>query len=652
MSRFVTRRSRVAVGATLVALCASMGVPFGAPAAGADDAPAPGTAPLEIRSIDATGDNTLVDVVYTGSGDASKAKVTIDGRDESVTSATSLKDAGVSSDAVLVFDNSVTAGNAATQIAKDKIGALQPENGPFSQLGVVMVGGSAAVIAKPKTNTAAVSDSIKDITATGGAALWDGVALAVQTFKGFPKNQHHLILVAASPDAGSASTLPDVAAALQELGVTVHIITLAGSSADVGSLAELADRQGGTLQSATPDTLDGAYGSVVSRVGHQLRLTVASKGTGEQRNALSMEIGDESAAASFRPGSATVGTQNLVPIVDPSGFLDGIFANAFVKYLIIILGMGAAGLAFYAVISLLFNRQSELADHLRHYDDTIVELDPDSDEIHQSLATSDILKRAVEMTGNLAQQRGFLDKVEKMLERADLPLRPAEAIFFYIAVVIASVLLSLVVVGNIFFAAAAIILAFILPGFAVDFMAKRRKKKFVRVLPDMLQLMSGTLRAGYSIGQAIEAVSQEVSEPMGKELRRVVTEARLGRHLEEALEAVGERMDSEDFAWAVMAIRIQREVGGNLAELLMTVADTMTQRERLRRDVSSLTAEGRISALVLGCLPPGLGAVMMAMNPDYIARLFEGEGLFLLGAGLVSMFIGFVWMKKCITIEI
>ena len=91
---------------------------------------------------------------------------------------------------------------------------------------------------------------------------------------------------------------------------------------------------------------------------------------------------------------------------------------------------------------------------------------------------------------------------------------------------------------------------------------------------------------------------------MGKELRRVVTEARLGRPMEEALEAVGERMDSEDFAWAVMAIRIQREVGGNLAELLMTVADTMTHASGLAATYSSLTAEGRISALVLGCPVP------------------------------------------------
>ena len=91
---------------------------------------------------------------------------------------------------------------------------------------------------------------------------------------------------------------------------------------------------------------------------------------------------------------------------------------------------------------------------------------------------------------------------------------------------------------------------------------------------------------------------------MGQELRRVVTEARLGRPLEEALDGVAERMDSPDFSWTVMAIRIQREVGGNLSELLLTVADTMTQRERLRRDVAALTAEGRISAIVLG-LPAG-----------------------------------------------
>ena len=140
---------------------------------------------------------------------------------------------------------------------------------------------------------------------------------------------------------------------------------------------------------------------------------------------------------------------------------------------------------------------------------------------------------------------------------------------------------------------------------------------------------------------------------MGRELRRVMTEARLGRELEDALEASAERVQSNDFEWAIMAIRIQREVGGNLSELLMTVADTMIDRERLRRDVSTLTAEGKMSAIILGLMPIGLGGAMYSMNPKYMGALFSnglGKGIF--AAGIVSALIGFAWMKKCITIEV
>jgi tight adherence protein B len=112
-------------------------------------------------------------------------------------------------------------------------------------------------------------------------------------------------------------------------------------------------------------------------------------------------------------------------------------------------------------------------------------------------------------------------------------------------------------------------------------------------------------------------------------------------------------MESADFNWAVMAIRIQREVGGNLAELLMTVAETMTERERLRRDVNALTAEGRISAIVLGLLPFGIGLFILGANPGYLDPLFDDTfGNILLGVAVVLMAVGFYWMKKTIEIEI
>ncbi|CAN5778075.1 hypothetical protein BH23ACT2_BH23ACT2_17330 [soil metagenome] len=135
--------------------------------------------------------------------------------------------------------------------------------------------------------------------------------------------------------------------------------------------------------------------------------------------------------------------------------------------------------------------------------------------------------------------------------------------------------------------------------------------------------------------------------------RRVVTEARLGREIEDAKELVAERMASPDFGWAVMAVRIQREVGGNLSELLLAVSETMVQRDRLRRDVAALTAEGKISAIIVGLLPLGLGAFMWLSNPTYMAPLKDtGIGNAMLAGGAVTMGVGFAWMKKTIDIKI
>ncbi|MDH5238300.1 MAG: type II secretion system F family protein, partial [Acidimicrobiia bacterium] len=214
-------------------------------------------------------------------------------------------------------------------------------------------------------------------------------------------------------------------------------------------------------------------------------------------------------------------------------------------------------------------------------------------------------------------------------------------------------LLAFVLKGDPKLAITVLLLGIVAPVVTVKFMAARRRKKFVSQLPDTLTLLAGTLKAGYSFMQGLESVSRESEDPIAEELRKVVTEAQLGRPVEEALDMSADRMSSDDYAWAIMAVKIQREVGGNLSELLMTVAETMTARERLRRDVASLTAEGRISAIVLGFLPFGLGAVMYVINPGYVGLLFsETVGNIMLGAGFVGAMIGFLWMKKLITIEI
>jgi tight adherence protein B len=267
-------------------------------------------------------------------------------------------------------------------------------------------------------------------------------------------------------------------------------------------------------------------------------------------------------------------------------------------------------------------------------------------------AETKVVQQAVEMTRDLARRSGTLAKIEGMLEQADLPVRPAEFLFYIPTFAVISGLLIMLGAGP-------------MPGLlafgavlAVPYLYLVRKrsarlKKFEQQLPDTLSLLSGSMRAGFSFMQGLEAVAEETQDPMRRELQRVFTEARLGRPPEEALEDMAARMSSPDLAWAVMAIKIQREVGGNLAELLETVAETMMQRERLRREVRALTAEGRFSAYILSAMPPGFFLMFYALQPDYMGKLFsEPLGTIAVVGGGFATVIGWFWLQKIVKIEV
>ena len=165
--------------------------------------------------------------------------------------------------------------------------------------------------------------------------------------------------------------------------------------------------------------------------------------------------------------------------------------------------------------------------------------------------------------------------------------------------------------------------------------------------------MSGSLAAGLSLAQSIDTIVREGNEPVASEFRRVLVETRLGISLDDALEGVAERFESKDFAWVVMAIRIQRQVGGNLAELLDTVAATMREREYMRRQVAALAAEGKLSAWVLGGLPPAFMAYLLVAKREYVMPMFtEPMGwVMLAGAGLI-LGVGAFWMSRLVKVEV
>lgn len=273
--------------------------------------------------------------------------------------------------------------------------------------------------------------------------------------------------------------------------------------------------------------------------------------------------------------------------------------------------------------------------------------------LDEAVASSPVLQRAVEVTANLASRRGFLGSVERSLRVADVPVRPAELILAHLCACV-------LVPPAVFFLTgspvkAALILGALVvgPPLVLRFIVARRRKRFAAQLPDALGSLAGALRAGRSLGQAMEALSRELRDPMGRELRKVVAEVRLGRTLQDALADAAARIASDDFKWAVLAMQIQAEVGGNLAELLDQVAGTMRERSRMKGEVKALTAEGRASALLLVFMVPALGLVMYLLNPEYMEPLFStSTGKAMVGVSTVMIVGGYLWMSKMVKIDV
>jgi tight adherence protein B len=273
--------------------------------------------------------------------------------------------------------------------------------------------------------------------------------------------------------------------------------------------------------------------------------------------------------------------------------------------------------------------------------------------LDDAVAAVPALRRAVELTANLASRRGLLGSVERALRAVDVPIRPAELILAYVCALAFVPTVIFLVTHSLMLAVIAGLVIGLLPMRVLKIMGKGRRKKFTAQLPDALTTLAGSLRAGRSVGQAMDALSRELADPMGRELRKVVAESRLGRSLHDALADAANRIDSPDFRWAVLAMQIQAEVGGNLAELLDQVAETMRERLRMKGEVKALTAEGRASAMMLVILVPGLGLVMAAVNRAYMTPLITTTpGRIMLGVSTVMITGGYFWMNKMIKIDV
>jgi tight adherence protein B len=258
---------------------------------------------------------------------------------------------------------------------------------------------------------------------------------------------------------------------------------------------------------------------------------------------------------------------------------------------------------------------------------------------------------ASRLVGRLLGKRGNTASTAVALELAGITMRVQDFVLMLFGLTFAGAVLGWLVTGSILGALFALVTP-IGVKLVLSFRTGRRQAKFAEQLHDALQMMSGNLRAGHSLLQALDSVAQQAPAPLSVEFTRVINETRVGRDVGKSLEETGVRMNSKDMSWIAQAIIINQQTGGNLAEVLDQVSGTIRERAQIRRQVSALAAEGKLSAIILMVLPFGVAGFVMLTNPGYMVKFTEsllGYGMLIVAAALLV--IGGVWLRKVTVIK-
>jgi len=243
--------------------------------------------------------------------------------------------------------------------------------------------------------------------------------------------------------------------------------------------------------------------------------------------------------------------------------------------------------------------------------------------------------------------RGYFQRLEEELARSDVPMRPSEYILSRFVLAGVGLVIGYYLLGHFEGGLFLAVLGFFLPVVFMRVHQNKRRTKFVKQLADALMLLTNSLRSGYSFLKGLELVAKEMSDPISKELYRTLREVNLGATVDEAMQNLGRRVNSADLDIVISAYLVQKEVGGNLTEIMQKVAETIRERIRIQGDIKVLTAQGRMSGLFVGSLPIIVGILIWLSSPDYF-NVIVGPPLYPLGAWKIPLgillFIGaFIW---------
>ena len=593
----------------------------------------------------------LVNVPPDSDVDLTSATVTIGGEATEASAELASGTTTVRRTAVLAIDTSNSMKGARFEAAKAAALVYLDTLPADVYVGIVTFDSDVATPLQPTLDRAAARDIVDSLALRRETRLYDGI-LAGVTMAG-TEGQRSLLVLSDGADT-SNTDLAAVESALTDAEVLTDVVSLEQTGGAVDALTQIASAGAGRVISADSSALAEAFSAEADVLARQVLVTAPVPD--------SVTTTDATIALVLQAGTTTLSAEIFAPVRDraveaapPPQFVRddariqipqwGVYTG------VGLLGFG--GLAFIALLVLGTKRQpvQTAAERVVQYAAAGGRGPMPADDRQSEPALTQAKDAAA---GVLARNKTLEQRIGRKLDSAGSGFLPAEWLLVHTGIVVGAGLVGLLFGrGNLFTGLGFVLLGIMLPWLWLGFMKKRRFKAFNSLLPDTLQLISGSLAAGLSLAQSIDTIVREGGEPVSTEFRRVLVETRLGVSIEDALEGVGERFDSKDFAWVVMAIRIQRQVGGNLAELLDTVAGTIREREYLRRQVLSLSAEGRLSAWVLGLLPPLFMGYLLLSQPDYFGVMFtETLGWLMLGAAAVMLSVGAFWMSKLVKVEV
>jgi tight adherence protein B len=506
------------------------------------------------------------------------------------------------------------------------------------RVAVFAVGRKAVQLTSFSSTTAEADAALRTIAVdkVRGTALYDSVVLASQALAADVNTTRILVLLTDGQEVSSDASLEQAIAAARAANVTVYPIGIESPSFRPAPLQRLAEKTGGRYAGASgTKDLRAVYAALAKELRHTWQLSYVTSA----RPAEMLEV--EAAGASAKsviPGVATASAAEASKLPEPFFKVGPMVLATLVGFLLLL----AVLFVLRAPVGSRLRRQ--ISPHLGEQ-----ERKPERNRVQERFATASSLMRATERAfGHLS----LWHALHRLLERADVPLRTVELVYAAVGSGLFAGIVFAAVGAASFVTLLAMVCGGAVPILVVWWKAKRRLAAIDEQLPDLLVTLAASLKAGHSFRQGIQAVVDEGQPPASKEFKRVLTETRLGRPMDDALGDMANRIGSKNVSFVVTAVTIQRQVGGSMAGIFDMVAEAVRNRQQFARKIRSLTAMGRASAYVLVGVPFFMLGTITLLSREYMAPLYHtSTGHKLLVMGCVMISIGSLMLRKIVSFK-